>query len=105
MSAPAAVAAIIKASFACHPPDTPRADAARVAIGRETVLDKLQFNTVFVSDVHLGLRSCKAEFLLDFLQHIDCQRLYLVGDIIDFWHMKKGVRWPTLHNRVIQEVM
>ncbi|HCU54437.1 MAG TPA: UDP-2,3-diacylglucosamine hydrolase [Gammaproteobacteria bacterium] len=68
-------------------------------------MEKLKFNTVFISDVHLGLRSCKAEFLLDFLQHIVCKSLYLVGDIIDFWHMKKGVRWPALHNRVIQEVM
>jgi UDP-2,3-diacylglucosamine pyrophosphatase LpxH len=68
-------------------------------------MEKLKFNTVFISDVHLGLRACKAEFLLDFLQHIECERLYLVGDIIDFWHMKKGMRWPAMHNRVVQEVM
>jgi UDP-2,3-diacylglucosamine pyrophosphatase LpxH len=68
-------------------------------------MDRLQFNTVFISDVHLGLRSCKAEFLLDFLSHIECRQLYLVGDVIDFWHMKRGVRWPTLHNHVIQQVM
>jgi len=68
-------------------------------------MNRLHFNSVWISDVHLGLRSCKAEFLLDFLHHVRCDNLYLVGDIIDFWHMKKGARWPALHNRVIQEVM
>ena len=65
----------------------------------------LRFRSIWISDVHLGTRACKAEFLLDFLQHVECQQLYLVGDIIDFWHMKRGLRWPTLHNRVIQQVM
>jgi UDP-2,3-diacylglucosamine pyrophosphatase LpxH len=65
----------------------------------------LRFNAIWISDVHLGLRACKAEFLLDFLRHTECDTLYLVGDIIDFWHMKRGVRWPALHNQVVQEVM
>jgi UDP-2,3-diacylglucosamine pyrophosphatase LpxH len=68
-------------------------------------MNRLRFNSIWISDVHLGLRSCKAEFLLDFLRHTECDTLYLVGDIIDFWHMKKGARWPALHNRVVQEVM
>ncbi|MCK7577742.1 MAG: hypothetical protein MZV65_19395 [Chromatiales bacterium] len=53
-------------------------------------MSKLRFNSIWISDVHLGLRACKAEFLLDFLRHTECDTLYLVGDIIDFWHMKKG---------------
>jgi len=68
-------------------------------------MQTLRFNTVWISDIHLGLRACKAEFLLDFLRHVECDQLYLVGDIIDFWHMKRGMRWPSQHNRVIQEVM
>ena len=68
-------------------------------------MQPLQFNSIWISDTHLGLRACKAEFLLDFLSHVECKQLYLVGDIIDFWHMKKGMRWPALHNRVVQQVM
>ena len=68
-------------------------------------MQRLRFNAIWISDTHLGLRACKAEFLLDFLQHAECKQLYLVGDIIDFWHMKKGMRWPALHNKVIQQVM
>lgn len=62
------------------------------------------FRSAWVSDVHLGFKDCKAEFLLDFLRHLDCERLYLVGDFIDFWSLHKGGRWPSGHGRVLRQV-
>jgi UDP-2,3-diacylglucosamine pyrophosphatase LpxH len=50
--------------------------------------------TAFISDVHLGTRGCQAELLLDFIRHLECDTLYLVGDIIDGWKLKGGWYWP-----------
>jgi UDP-2,3-diacylglucosamine pyrophosphatase LpxH len=66
---------------------------------------QLNYRTVWISDVHLGTRSSKAEYLLDFLRHIQCERIYLVGDIIDIWKLKGGFYWPALHNEVVQKLM
>ncbi len=66
---------------------------------------KLDYRSVWISDVHLGTRGCKAEYLLDFLNHVECERLYLVGDIVDFWKLKNGFYWPALHNDVVRAVM
>jgi UDP-2,3-diacylglucosamine pyrophosphatase LpxH len=66
---------------------------------------KLAYRTVWISDVHLGTRGCKAEFLLDFLKHVECECLYLVGDIIDLWKLKNGWYWPPLHNDIVRAVM
>lgn len=66
---------------------------------------RLQVRTLWISDIHLGTRDCKAEYLLDLLGHIQCERIYLVGDIIDFWNLKSGWYWPASHNRVMQTLM
>ncbi|MEM9102972.1 MAG: UDP-2,3-diacylglucosamine diphosphatase [Pseudomonadota bacterium] len=63
---------------------------------------KLKCRTVFISDVHLGYKDCKAEFLLDFLSKIDCEVLYLLGDIVDLWSLKKRLFWPPAHYEVIR---
>ena len=65
----------------------------------------LRFRTVFISDVHLGTRGCQAELLLDFIRHMECETLYLVGDIIDGWRLKSGWYWPQAHNDVVQKVL
>jgi UDP-2,3-diacylglucosamine pyrophosphatase LpxH len=65
----------------------------------------LRFRSIWISDVHLGTRACKAEYLLDFLRHTDSQYLYLAGDMIDFWNLRNGWYWPATHNRVIQAIM
>ncbi len=61
--------------------------------------------SVFISDVHLGTRGCQAERLLDFIRGIACERLYLVGDIVDGWRLKDGWYWPQSHNDVVQKVL
>jgi UDP-2,3-diacylglucosamine pyrophosphatase LpxH len=61
--------------------------------------------TIWISDIHLGTPGCKAEFLLDFLKWNDSDTLYLVGDIIDGWRLRKGWHWQQSHNDVIQKVL
>jgi len=60
---------------------------------------------LFISDVHLGTRGCQADRLLDFLRHYECDYLYLVGDIVDFWAMKRSIHWSSAQNTVIQKVL
>ena len=63
------------------------------------------YRSVFISDVHLGTRGCQAELLLDFIRHMTCDRLYLVGDILDGWKLKGGWWWPQAHNDVVQKIL
>jgi UDP-2,3-diacylglucosamine pyrophosphatase LpxH len=62
----------------------------------------LRLRSVFISDVHLGFKGCRAEFLLDFLRSVECQQIYLVGDIIDLWSLQRQFFWPQAHNDVIR---
>lgn len=64
-----------------------------------------EYRTLFISDVHLGMRSSQAEALLDFLKHNDAHTIYLVGDIIDFWKVRRGPHWPQAHNDVLQKLL
>lgn len=64
-----------------------------------------RYRTVWISDVHLGAKDCKAQFLLDFLRQTECETLYLVGDLIDFWQAKKGWAWNDKHTEVVQEII
>ena len=61
--------------------------------------------TIWISDTHLGTSGCQAELLLDFLKSSDCETLYLVGDIIDGWQLRKGWYWPPRHNDVVRCVL
>ena len=60
---------------------------------------------VFISDVHLGSPGCQSELLLAFLRDLECERLYLIGDIIDGWRLKRGWIWPQSHNDVVQKIL
>ena len=64
-----------------------------------------RFRSVFISDVHLGFRGCSASYLLDFLHSIETDTLYLVGDIVDLWSLKKSFYWPQEHNDVIRTLL
>ena len=61
--------------------------------------------TLFISDTHLGTRACQAELLADFLAHNDCQTLYLIGDIIDGWRLRRDGVWTKAHTRFIRRVL
>lgn len=67
------------------------------------VVGKGGHRTVFVSDVHLGSRHCHAAELARFLAGLDCERLYLVGDIVDLWWMaKRRASWHQAHSAVVE---
>jgi UDP-2,3-diacylglucosamine pyrophosphatase LpxH len=65
----------------------------------------LRVRSLFLSDIHLGTRACRAEELLSLLKEYDCENIFLVGDIIDFWAMSRGIYWPELHNTVVQKIL
>jgi len=66
---------------------------------------KLKVRTVWVSDIHLGTPGCQADALLDFLRSVECETLYLVGDIIDGWQLRRTWYWPQAHNDVVQKLL
>ena len=65
----------------------------------------VKYKTIWLSDIHLGTRGCKAAYLLDFLKHHEAETIYLVGDIIDGWRLKKSWYWPQKHNDVVQKLL
>jgi UDP-2,3-diacylglucosamine pyrophosphatase LpxH len=65
----------------------------------------LRYRAIWISDIHLGTRACQANLLLDFLKHTESEFLYLVGDIVDGWQLKKRWYWPQAHNDVIQKIL
>ena len=66
---------------------------------------RLHLRALFISDIHLGTRTAQAERLLDLLRCCEADVIYLVGDIIDFWKVRRGPHWPQTHNDVLQKLM
>ncbi len=73
--------------------------------GKDEPSKKIRFRTIWISDVHLGTRGCQAEALVEFLHHTESEYLYLVGDIVDGWQLRKRWYWPQPHNDVLQKIM
>jgi UDP-2,3-diacylglucosamine pyrophosphatase LpxH len=68
-------------------------------------LQAARYRTIWISDIHLGTRGCKADLLLEFLRHTRADTLYLVGDIIDGWRLKRSWYWNQSHNDVVQKLL
>jgi UDP-2,3-diacylglucosamine pyrophosphatase LpxH len=68
-------------------------------------LSPRRVRAAWISDVHLGTRGSNAALLLDFLREYEVQTLYVVGDLIDIWQMRRGRYWPQQHNDVIQKIL
>ena len=68
-------------------------------------MNNTHYRTIWISDLHIGSTQCQADALLDFLKHNDSEKLYLVGDIIDFWSLSKKMYWPQDHNTIIQKFL
>lgn len=64
-----------------------------------------RYRALFISDLHLGTKACQAETFLDFLRCHDADRIYLIGDIVDFWRIRRGIYWPQAHNDVLQKLL
>lgn len=67
--------------------------------------EKYHYRTIWISDIHLGTKDCQADLLLEFLKSTHSQQLYLVGDIIDGWQLKKSWHWKQSHNDVVQKIL
>jgi len=68
-------------------------------------VDLEHYRSVFISDVHLGTRGSRAEFLADFLRRVRCDKLYLVGDIVDGWRLRKSWYWDAFHDEVLRLIL
>ena len=66
---------------------------------------KLKVRTLFLSDCHLGSSGAQAEQLARALKHVECESIYLVGDIIDMWRLRQRWYWPDAHNSVIRRLL
>lgn len=78
---------------------------SKPSIPERATHSRRQYRTIWISDVHLGTRGCNAEMLIDFLDHVDSEKMYLVGDIIDGWRLKKRFYWPAAHNDVVWRLL
>ncbi|WP_109807590.1 UDP-2,3-diacylglucosamine diphosphatase [Sphingosinithalassobacter portus] len=78
---------------------------SRPSIPEKAVTERRKYRTVWISDVHLGTRGCNAAMLIDFLDHVDSDTMYLVGDIIDGWQLKKKFYWPAAHNDIVWRIL
>jgi UDP-2,3-diacylglucosamine pyrophosphatase LpxH len=83
---------------------TPLRAAAPPTLATDTARFR-RHRTIFISDTHLGTRGCKAEALADFLAHNDCATLFLVGDIVDGWRLKRRWYWTEAQNHVVAEIL
>lgn len=61
--------------------------------------------SLFLSDIHLGTRACQADRLLEFLREYDAENVFLIGDIVDFWAMRRSVNWSAAQNTFVQKVL
>jgi UDP-2,3-diacylglucosamine pyrophosphatase LpxH len=82
-----------------------RFDAHAAPAIPEKATERRRYRTIWISDVHLGTKGCNADMLIDFLDHTDSETLYLVGDIIDGWRLKKKFYWPAAHNDIVWRIM
>jgi UDP-2,3-diacylglucosamine pyrophosphatase LpxH len=70
-----------------------------------TLRTSARIRTAFISDLHLGARECQAAEILDFLRTVEMDELYLVGDIVDLWSMRRGIYWPAAHHEVLKVIL
>src|ERR1700756_820958 len=75
------------------------------SIPEKAVTERRHYRAIWISDVHLGTRGCNAAALIDFLDHVDSDTMYLVGDIIDGWQLRKKFYWPAAHNDIVWRVL
>jgi UDP-2,3-diacylglucosamine pyrophosphatase LpxH len=66
---------------------------------------RTEYRSIFISDTHLGTRGCRGDFLADFLRRTSAQNLFLVGDIIDGWRLRKSWYWDEHHDDVLRQIL
>ncbi|MDR3423521.1 MAG: UDP-2,3-diacylglucosamine diphosphatase [Alphaproteobacteria bacterium] len=87
------------------PPEASSFDSLPLPKSEDSGDPVLRYRSIWISDIHLGTRGCQAGRLLDFLRHTESNYLFLVGDIVDGWHLRRRWYWPQEHNDVVQKIM
>lgn len=64
-----------------------------------------QVEALFISDVHLGSKGSNAQELLEVLKKYKPKKLFIVGDFIDGWLLKKRNYWPQSNTNVIRKIL
>ena len=72
---------------------------------KEKLTTKKNYKRIFISDIHLGTRGCKVDYLIDFLNNTESENIYLLGDIFDGWRLKKSWYWPNKHSIVVDIIL
>jgi UDP-2,3-diacylglucosamine pyrophosphatase LpxH len=83
----------------------PRAHAPAASAHHAASAPARRWRTIWISDTHLGTRACRAELLLDFLRQHQSEFLYLVGDIVDGWSLRRSWYWNDDHNQVLRTIL
>jgi UDP-2,3-diacylglucosamine pyrophosphatase LpxH len=65
----------------------------------------MKYNTVIVSDLHLGSKAARRDDILDFLDKISTETLILNGDIIDGWSLQRGSKWTKKDTKIIRKIL
>ncbi|MCH4894224.1 MULTISPECIES: UDP-2,3-diacylglucosamine diphosphatase [unclassified Sphingomonas] len=99
------MATITKLPFDMDVADLSDFTDAAPSIPEKAITQRRQYRTIWISDIHLGTRGCNAEMLIDFLDHVDSEKMYLVGDIFDGWQLKKKFYWPAAHNDIVWRIL
>jgi UDP-2,3-diacylglucosamine pyrophosphatase LpxH len=64
-----------------------------------------QVEAIFISDVHLGSKGSNAKQLLEMLKQYEPKYLFIVGDFIDGWLLKKRHYWTQNFTNVIRKIL
>ena len=99
-------------NFTCMPAESPAQVRKHIglrpcmnAISLDAPNTTTRYRTIFISDLHLGTRGCRIEFLADFLRRTSSDRLYLIGDIVDGWRLRKSWYWDAAHDEVLKLIL
>lgn len=98
------VSPIVTSPLSGAPADRP-ADAVVPPEEDDSPADRPRLRAIFISDLHIGTPGFQADALLDFLKHHRSETLYLVGDIVDGWQLRRRWFWPQSHNDVVQKLL
>ena len=96
---------VTRASLLNHRLGYPAQQGAAVVQASEDVHEVPRYRAIFISDLHIGTPGFQADAMLDFLKHHPSQMLYLVGDIVDGWQLRRRWFWPQSHNDVVQKLL
>ena len=65
----------------------------------------MRVRSIFLSDVHLGYRGCRANYVRHFLESVEAENVFVIGDLVDFWSLKRSFYWPVSHQAVLDRLL